>query len=113
MSSRFGASHLDHVTIIAHDLSRSRDFFARVLQLVEVARPPSFDFPGTWFQIGPNVLHILEKPQPDTISARHFCIWVDDIRQAAEHATSVGWDVSWQLNYKIAGIDRFFLKDPD
>jgi len=113
MSSRFGASHIDHVTIITHDLARARDFFSRVLQLVEVPRPESFDFPGAWFQIGPNVLHLLEKPQRDTTSARHFCIWVTDIRGAAEHAKTMGCDVAWQLKHKIPGIDRFFLNDPD
>jgi hypothetical protein len=38
---------------------------------------------------------------------------VADIRKAADHAKSVGWDVAWQLKHKIAGIDRFFLNDPD
>ena len=113
MTSRFGATHLDHVTIITHDLSRSRDFFSRVLQLVEVPRPESFDFPGAWFQIGPNVLHILEKPQPDTISARHFCIWVNDIRAAADHAESAGWKIAWQqkLPRFRASTDSFERSD--
>ena len=113
MSSLFGALNLDHVTIITHDLSRARDFFSRVLQLVEVPRPESFDFPGAWFRIGPNVLHLLEKPEPDTASARHFCIWVSDIRKAAAHAESQGWAVAWQLKHKIPCVDRFFLSDPD
>ena len=53
----FGAERIDHVTILVTDLDKARDFYARVLGLREVPRPPSFDFPGMWFKTGPAFLH--------------------------------------------------------
>jgi catechol 2,3-dioxygenase-like lactoylglutathione lyase family enzyme len=109
----FGAERIEHVTIIVTNMKRSRDFYERVLELKEVPRPESFDFPGAWYQIGPTFLHLMEKPQQDSASARHFCLWVSDIQTAAEHATTSGCEVKWQLNHKIPGVDRFFVYDPD
>jgi catechol 2,3-dioxygenase-like lactoylglutathione lyase family enzyme len=113
LMSAFGAERIDHVTIIVTDLKRADDFYRRVLQLTEVPRPESFDFPGSWYQIGPTVLHLMGKPQPDSSSVRHFCLWVRDVRAAASHAESQNWPISWQTKHKIRGIDRFFLHDPD
>jgi len=110
---QFGADRIDHVTVVVTDMARARDFYARVLGLTEVPRPDSFDFPGAWYQIGPTVLHLMGKVQLDTASARHFCLWVPDIQRAARSATAAGWEVLWQTKYKIPGIDRFFLYDPD
>ena len=109
----FGAERIDHVTILVTDIDRARRFYTAVLGLTEVPRPESFDFPGAWFQIGPTVLHVLGKPQADTLSPRHFCLWVADIQAAARHARDAGCEVKWQASHKIPGIDRFFLYDPD
>lgn len=110
---QFGAERIDHVTVLVTDMARARDFYARVLGLIEVPRPDSFDFPGAWYQIGPTVLHLMGKPQADTTSARHFCLWVPDIQRAARVAAAAGWEILWQTKHKIPGIDRFFLYDPD
>jgi catechol 2,3-dioxygenase-like lactoylglutathione lyase family enzyme len=109
----FGAERIDHVTILVTNLDKARDFYSRVLCLREVPRPPSFDFPGMWFKTGGAFLHLLGKPAADTTSPRHFCYWVRDIQQAKRHAEIQGWEVLWQSTYKIAGIDRFFVYDPD
>jgi catechol 2,3-dioxygenase-like lactoylglutathione lyase family enzyme len=108
-----GATLIEHVAIIVTDLDRSKHFFADVLGLTEVPRPESFDFPGTWYQLGNTCLHLLSKPSKDTESPRHFCIRVPDLNLAAKHLESMGWPIRWESKYKIVGIDRFFLHDPD
>jgi catechol 2,3-dioxygenase-like lactoylglutathione lyase family enzyme len=108
-----GATFIEHVAIIVTDLNLSRDFYQRVLGLTEVGRPESFDFPGTWYQMGNTCLHLLGKPIRDTDSSRHFCVRVADLQVAAKHLESVGWPIRWETKYKIVGIDRFFLHDPD
>lgn len=108
-----GAQRIDHVAIIVTDVDRSRAFYAGVLGLREVARPESFDFPGAWFEIGPTYLHLLGKPQPDSRGPRHFCLWVGDLRVAADRLDSAHARVEWKTNHKIPGIDRFFTYDPD
>lgn len=107
------ANRIDHVAIIVTDLERARQFYAGVLGLTEVPRPESFDFVGAWFQIGPTCLHLLGNPRADASGPRHFCLWVNDLRSAARGLESADIAVQWKTDHKIAGIDRFFVHDPD
>jgi catechol 2,3-dioxygenase-like lactoylglutathione lyase family enzyme len=50
---------MNHFTVLTDDLDGARAFYARVLGLVEGARP-DFAFPGAWMYIGEQpVLHIV------------------------------------------------------
>jgi len=111
--SSISAERIDHVSIIVTDLNRAKAFYGEVLGLREVPRPESFDFPGAWYQIGGTFLHLLGKPGPDSHSPRHFCLWVPDLRSAAQHLEAAGCLVLWEARHKIPGIDRFFIRDPD
>ena len=104
---------LDHVSIIVTDVDRARAFYAGVLGLTEIPRPKSFDFPGAWFQVGPEVIHLLGAPTPDVKGRRHFCLDVSDVHSAARYLEARGLPVRWDTKYKIEGIDRFFTDDPD
>jgi len=104
---------LDHVSIIVTDVNRSRAFYAGVLGLLEIPRPKSFDFPGAWFQVGPEVIHLLGQPAPEPRGRRHFCLWVADVHSAARYLAATGLPVVWDRKYKIDGVDRFFTDDPD
>ena len=108
-----GVERLDHVAIVVTDVERARAFYAGVLGLPEVARPPSFDFPGAWFQVGPEVIHLLGHAAADTRGRRHFCLWVRDVHAAAQYLADLGLPVRWDTKYKIGGVDRFFTDDPD
>src|SRR3954469_14039852 len=104
---------LDHVSIIVTDVDRARAFYAGVLGLTEIPRPKSFDFPGAWFQVGPEVIHLLGQPTADPRGRRHFCLWVADVHASGRHIGSLGLPVRWDTKYKIEGVDRFFTEDPD
>lgn len=104
---------LDHVAVVVTDVDRARAFYTQVLGLPEVPRPPSFDFPGAWFQVGPEVLHLLGRPEPEGRGRRHFCLWVKDVHTAARRVAALGFPMLWEDTYKIEGIDRFFTADPD
>jgi catechol 2,3-dioxygenase-like lactoylglutathione lyase family enzyme len=104
---------LDHVSIIVTDVDRARAFYAGVLGLTELPRPESFNFPGAWFHVGPEVIHLLGQPTPDPRGRRHFCLYVTDVHAAARHVSARGLPVLWDKKYKIPGIDRFFTEDPD
>lgn len=104
---------LDHVSIIVTDVDRARAFYAGVLGLAEIPRPPSFDFPGAWFQVGPEVIHLLGQASPEPRGRRHFCLWVRDVHAAARYLSARGLPVAWDTKYKIGGVDRFFTDDPD
>ena len=108
-----GISRIDHVAIDVTDVSRAKAFYTGVLGLQEIARPSSFTFAGAWYQIGPGVLHLVSRPEKYPDAPHHFCLWVEDIRHAAEALTLAGYSVAWDTRYKIPGIDRFFVRDPD
>ena len=104
---------LDHVAVIVTDVDRARAFYGGILGLPEIPRPRSFDFPGAWFQAGPEVIHLLGQPTPDPRGRRHFCLWVADVHAAARYLAARGLLVTWDTRYKIDGVDRFFTADPD
>ena len=103
---------MDHVQVNVTDLERARRFYGGVLELEEVPRPESFDFAGAWYRIGDVDLHLVVRP-PEPESEDHVCLWVADVRQTAEALEARGQRVAWQNSYKIRGVDRFFVRDPD
>jgi glyoxylase I family protein len=104
-------SHIDHCSVIITDVARSRAFYGGVLGLKEIPAPREFDFVAIWYDLGGTYLHLLLKPQPDTISPRHFCLATPDAKAAREHFTRLGIPI--EETVKIAAADRFFVRDPD
>jgi catechol 2,3-dioxygenase-like lactoylglutathione lyase family enzyme len=102
---------IDHVSVLVTDLAKSRYFYRDILQLKEIAKPRTFDFKVLWFDLGNQQLHLLQKPQPDTRSPRHFALRVDDVRAAREHFQHHG--VETTETTPIPHCDRFFVFDPD
>jgi glyoxylase I family protein len=104
-------THIDHVTLIVTDVTNARAFYGEMLGLKEIAPPAAFDFPAIWFDLGGQYLHLLLKPVPDSISPRHPCFHVEDIRAARRHMTTHG--IAIDETVAIPGCDRFFIRDPD
>jgi glyoxylase I family protein len=107
----FRFTHIDHCTILITNLEKARHFYGELLGLREIAPPKEFDFVAVWYDLGGQYLHLLLKPQPDTLSARHFCLHVSDIAAAREHYKAL--NIPMDETVKIAAADRFFLRDPD
>src|ERR1700710_1181113 len=109
----FKVERYDHVAIYVTDLDRARRFYAGVLGLTEVPRPQSFDFPGAWYALEPGTLHLLVEKESPPAHPRHFCLWVSNVRAAADFIKGAGFTMDWNTRHKIIGIDRFFTRDPD
>ena len=60
---------LNHASLIVADLDISLLFYRDVLGLQQVERP-DLGFPGAWFQIGDQQIHLLELENPDPITGR-------------------------------------------
>ncbi|HJZ59713.1 MAG TPA: VOC family protein [Gemmataceae bacterium] len=107
-----GVTAIDHVSVLVTDLAKARWFYRNVLGLPEIAKPKTFDFVALWFDLGGGqTLHLLQKPQPDTRSPRHFALRVPDARRAREHFRANGVEI--QETGLIPHCDRFFVNDPD
>lgn len=107
----FRFTHIDHCSVLITDVAKARRFYGELLGLREIPAPKEFDFVAIWYDLGGTYLHLLLKPQPDTISPRHFCLHVTDAAAAREHFRALGLAIDETT--KIAAADRFFLRDPD
>jgi catechol 2,3-dioxygenase-like lactoylglutathione lyase family enzyme len=103
-------TQIDHVSVLITDLEASRRFYRDVLGLKEIAKPRTFDFSVIWFDLGNQHLHLLLKPEPDTISPRHFALRVKDAQAAREYLRGRG--VPLRETTPIPHCDRFFIDDP-
>ena len=105
-------SHLDHCSVLITDVARSRRFYRDLLGLTEIAPPRTFDFVVLWFDLGGGqTLHLLLKPQADSISPRHFALHVEDAQAARSHLRERG--IAIDETTPIPSCDRFFIRDPD
>ena len=102
---------IDHVSVLVTDLPRARHFYRDVLGLKEISKPKTFDFKVLWFELGNQQLHLLQKPQADTRSPRHFALRVTDVQQARMHFQGLG--IETLETTPIPHCDRFFVFDPD
>jgi catechol 2,3-dioxygenase-like lactoylglutathione lyase family enzyme len=110
--SELNLARIDHVSVLITDLARARAFYAGVLGFTEIPKPKTFDFVALWFRLEDGqTIHLLQKPQPDTRSPRHFALRVADARAAREHFRAHG--VAIQETGPIPHCDRFFVFDPD
>jgi glyoxylase I family protein len=60
---------LNHASLIVANLDVSMVFYCDVLGLQQVDRP-DLGFPGAWFQLGDQQIHLLELKNPDPITGR-------------------------------------------
>jgi catechol 2,3-dioxygenase-like lactoylglutathione lyase family enzyme len=104
-------TQIDHVSVLITDVERSRRFYTHVLGLKEIPKPRSFDFVALWFELANQQLHLLQKPQPDTRSPRHFALRVKDVPAARVYFRNLG--ITPEETTKINQCDRFFVHDPD
>jgi len=82
---------LNHVAIYVTDVARSSNFYRTVLKLEPMPRP-NFNFPGAWFQLGKQELHLIADvggPFFATHERNHFALRVDDVAAWENHLRSV------------------------
>ena len=110
--AEFPIASIDHVSVLITDTARSRAFYGGVLGLREIPKPRTFDFVALWYDLGAGqTLHLLLKPQRDSISPRHFALRVPDAVSARHHMRTHGIEI--QETGPIPHCDRFFINDPD
>jgi glyoxylase I family protein len=120
---------IHHVAVDVTDLDRSRRFYAEVLGLKEIARPP-FDFPGAWFELTPNgqQVHLIVYPNATLRTGKsletrdvHFALRVPSFREAVEYFRGKGYredtdDISTKMMVRphaTAGFPQLYVLDPD
>jgi catechol 2,3-dioxygenase-like lactoylglutathione lyase family enzyme len=120
---------IHHVSITVRNLERSRQFYAEILGLEPLARPP-FGFPGAWFAAGTGQqVHLIEhdgatfrgEKGVDTRDG-HFAVRVGSYREAVEFLRSKGYrEDAPELDlqkmrlqpHATAGFPQIYILDPD
>jgi catechol 2,3-dioxygenase-like lactoylglutathione lyase family enzyme len=110
---------IHHVSLSVTDLQKAKHFYGTLLGFQELNRP-NFDFPGAWYQIGNQQLHLIEIAQSSTlrtnqhISSRegHFAIRVKDYHRTLTHLKGRGIELVEKPNSK-SGFAQIFCMDPD
>jgi catechol 2,3-dioxygenase-like lactoylglutathione lyase family enzyme len=121
---------LHHIALTVTDLENSRRFYAQILGLTEIERPP-FSFPGAWFAVGETgqQLHLIvhtdstfREGKPLDTRDVHFAIRVPSYSAAVESLRKAGCreDVGDDTPFRmilcpspVAGYPQIFILDPD
>ena len=118
---------LHHASLPVTDLARAKRFYADVLGLREIDRPP-FNFPGAWYAVGDRQLHLIVAEgstfrEGKAVDSRdiHFAIRVSSYREAVAHLRALGYapDAADELHRSrenptaTAGFPQVYVLDPD
>lgn len=118
----------DHVAIIVKDIDASRYFYCDILGMTEVARPPSFKFPGAWFKKGNAELHLVHidaasqppgdktahpTPENDIARARHHAFVVDDMDAVLKQLRAHNIEIDLGPRDRGGGVLQSYCFDPD
>lgn len=110
---------LHHVSLTVTDLDRAKDFYSNILGLKEIERP-NFDFPGAWYEVGNQQIHLIVLPFSQTIrqdkrlSSRegHFALRVENYHKALDWLEKNGVEILNKPDSK-SGFAQIFCADPD
>ena len=108
-------TQLLHASLLVTDLARSQQFYEQILGLEAVERP--FSFPGVWYQIGLQQLHLIQSDQivPDLVNAekwgrnRHVAFAVTHLDSLRKTLQDHGYPVQMSASGRVA----LFTQDPD
>src|SRR6478736_7174066 len=119
---------IDHGSLLVSDVAASVRFFTDAIGLVEVPRPPTFDAPGAWLQVGDQQIHLVGEGEPGRARAmnppydraevvigygNHLALVVDDLDAALARAAEHGVVPPGETIARGDGVKRTFVTDPD
>jgi catechol 2,3-dioxygenase-like lactoylglutathione lyase family enzyme len=110
---------LHHVSLTVTDLERAKHFYSSILGFREIQRP-NFDFPGAWYEVEGQQLHLIVHPTSQTIrpdkrlSSRegHFALRVKDYDETLKWLKQKDVELLEKPNSK-SGFKQIFCADPD
>ncbi|APH05697.1 VOC family protein [Bacillus weihaiensis] len=110
---------IHHVSLAVTNLEKSKNFYGDILGFQEIVRP-NFGFPGAWYQIGHQQVHLIQYEdaqtirQSDELNSRegHLAIRVKDYDQALAYLKEKGVKIKENPRSK-SGFAQIFCMDPD
>jgi YD repeat-containing protein len=109
------ASSINHVSVHAHDLDESVQFYEQVLGMERVATP-NFAFPVQWMRLGGQQLHLFVRDNVDAPMFHHVGLNVDDFEALFWRARKEGLNdesAFFSGMYELPdGAVQMYLRDP-
>lgn len=114
-------SQLLHSTILVADLAQSIDFYEGLLGLEADAARPDLGYPGKWYNLGQQQIHLMQLPDPEKDDAyqldspehagrdRHIAIEVDSVENLAKLLDKE----NIRFTMSRSGRRALFCRDPD
>ena len=105
---------LNHVALHVSDVGRSCAFYGEVLRL-ELMPRPAFTFPGAWFRLGAQELHLIggrNDPVSSHNRGNHFALRVGDLTEWTSHLRKAGVPFRGPQR-RPDGAFQVFVQDPD
>ena len=110
---------LHHVSLTVTDLDRAKNFYTNILCLKEIQRP-DFDFPGAWYEVEGQQLHLIVFPSAQTFrqdkhvssDEGHFALRVKDYEATLNWLKSKDVELLEKPD-SISGFAQIFCADPD
>lgn len=111
---------IHHVAIKTQDLEGTNRFYEDVLGLQAIDRP-DFDFPGTWFDLGSTMFHIMAgdagldnegKPTQGSASVDHVAVKAHDFDAMKQTAIDHGMPHR-EFAIPDFGLWQLFVRDPN
>ena len=119
---------LDHAALMVSSPEAARAFYVGVLGLEEIARPPTFTFPGLWVRVGDRQLHLIGEASAGrarethpgyaqrelaTGYASHFALEVPDLEAFLGGVRARGGVVVGGPRPRGDGVLQAYVEDPD
>jgi len=108
---------IHHVSMIVSNTQQSVAFYENLLDLKVNDKRPDLGFPGAWFDIAGQQIHLLEVKNPDPVANRpehgghdrHFAMTVDNIDEIEQRLQQLGE----KYTKSRSGRAALFFRDPD
>ena len=101
---------IHHVAINVTDVSRSIDFYTRLLGGSAREDRPDLGIAGAWIDLGAQQVHLVELPVPAD-AGQHFAVLVEDVAAAVAELRASGMDVADPV--RVGDDLQTFVADPD
>ena len=110
---------IHHVSLAVTDIEQAKNFYKDILCLEEIERP-QFGFPGAWYQIGNQQLHLIVHPEAETLRSTnelsskegHFAFRVKSYDETVRWLKEKGVEIYENPTSK-SGFAQIFVADPD
>lgn len=111
--------NIHHISLAVTDLEKAKHFYGELLEFKEIDRPP-FDFPGAWYEIGNQQLHLIVNHDAKTLRNEdnietkdgHFAVRVKDYNKMLEFLKKKQVPFIERPD-SVSGFAQIFCKDPD